>query len=130
MRNAEVLQLRFDELQMSLVPSCKSNGERVFGEIPWAALAGSMDELRSKNAPREISPQDAVVMERPTGIEPAGPWLLIPGPHPNGQTRIYLCQERPEKPATGFLGASWEGGGGDSLPAGQTVKLVLACHRL
>ena len=104
--NAQTLQLGLNELEVRFAFGAEGYGVGVFWKSSRAALASCMDQLGRENTAREVSPDDAVVMARPTGVEPVVPKQLTPRLRPHGQTQIKLLQELPEGAENGFQGSS------------------------
>lgn len=88
-------QLPLEFLEVSLVAGSESDCNCALGELSRAALAGSVDELRSENSEREIPPDDAVVrkMARSRGIEPLTFRVLTPAALPLSVRTLDVGEE-------------------------------------
>jgi hypothetical protein len=122
-----VAQLRLDETQVRFIAGRQRDGAGVGRQSVKRAVAGSMDELRSKRAALEVLSNDAVVRQwvRLTGFEPAAPELLGLRAPPLGQARGMLVFRRPSdgvvrRPPGSFAVPLSPGG------ASEAVKLARA----
>jgi hypothetical protein len=96
--NLSLDQRLLEFLDVGLVAGSKNDRNCAFRQVSGAALARSVNELRTENTKREVLPDDTVVSEmaRSRGFEPLTFRLLTPAALPLSVRTLVVGQEPSE----------------------------------